>query len=356
MKQYVIKNIPDFIGRVIFKKIISMNGGHISLFVTALFGIVVSCGEPRQKETFSGVTGEKQVRQPYGFELPSIPMILSDEERKAFMVRHYWDRFDFADTVALADKDITEQAFADYLLWLSRVRPAVVSGSVDTLLGRALRMDLKDKVKAGEKLPLAGKWKNPRFDYFARQFRHYLYEPDSPAHDDELYLIVLQRMLAMPELDSFLKIRPQYELNRLWQNRVGSRANNIPYVTSSGRKGSLYGLQAEYVLLFFYDPDCNACQQVRGMLASSEILRRMVESKQLVVLALYCGEEQEHWREYMPVFPSQWINAHDYKQKIRHDEIYDLAAVPSLYLLDKDKIVILKNVAYPQLEQYLRGL
>ena len=52
--------------------------------------------------------------------------------------------------------------------------------------------------------------------------------------------------------------------------------------------------------------------------------------------------------------PAGWINSYDSTVSLKNDEIYDLKAIPTLYLLDKDKKVVLKDVTFNQVEYYLR--
>ena len=54
--------------------------------------------------------------------------------------------------------------------------------------------------------------------------------------------------------------------------------------------------------------------------------------------------------------PAQWINAYDAQQVIRNEELYDLKAIPTLYLLGKNRVVELKDVTYPELAAYLENL
>ncbi len=51
---------------------------------------------------------------------------------------------------------------------------------------------------------------------------------------------------------------------------------------------------------------------------------------------------------------ASWINSYDSTVSLKNDEIYDLKAMPALYLLDKDKKVILKDVTFNQVENYLK--
>ncbi len=43
-------------------------------------------------------------------------------------------------------------------------------------------------------------------------------------------------------------------------------------------------------------------------------------------------------------FPATWINAYDASQTINNEQLYDLRAIPSVYLLDKDKMVRGKDI------------
>ena len=45
--------------------------------------------------------------------IPAIaPSMLSPEEQRAYMVEHYWDKFDFADTTFIAEVDTSHMATA----------------------------------------------------------------------------------------------------------------------------------------------------------------------------------------------------------------------------------------------------
>lgn len=93
-------------------------------------------------------------------------------DRADYLALHYWDCFDFADTALLSCPEITEQAFVDFLSVLPHAREA--AAAVDTLYSRAaVRSEaLYCFIGLGDK---------------------YLYEPNSPMCDEELYILVLRR-------------------------------------------------------------------------------------------------------------------------------------------------------------------
>jgi hypothetical protein len=61
------------------------------------------------------------------------------------------------------------------------------------------------------------------------------------------------------------------------------------------------------------------------------------------VLVIYPDKDLEAWREHLGDYPSSWINAYDKGGVITEQNLYDLKAIPALYLLNKDKIVMAKD-------------
>lgn len=126
-------------------------------------------------------------------------------------------------------------------------------------------------------------------------------------------------------------------LKMAMQNRVGQPANDFTFERITGERGSLYGLRSEYVLLFVSNPGCALCREVREQIASSPMLSEMIERGRLAVLVLYPDEELDAWRAHAGEIPPAWINARDPGCVVRDSGLYDLRAIPSLYLLDADQ-------------------
>ena len=55
-------------------------------------------------------------------------------------------------------------------------------------------------------------------------------------------------------------------------------------------------------------------------------------------------EDLEGWRSYMPIYPENWYNGFDPDLAIRSEKLYNVRAIPSLYLLDENKKVLFKDV------------
>ena len=269
------------------------------------------------------------------FPLPSIPaMLTSAESRAEYIAMHYWDNVDFADTTCLSHPDVMEQAWADYCDILGQVPPPTAR---EAMRGTIRRACAERKV----------------LDYVTGLADKYLYNPNSPMRNEELYIPVLEAMLEAPVLDDTEKLRPKARLELARRNRVGSKAQDFSYTIASGAQGSLYRLEADYILLFFNNPGCEACAATIAELKQAPVINSMQAAGKLQVLSIYPDEELDEWRRHLKDFPREWTVGYDRGLFIQEQELYDLKAIPTLYLLDRGKKVLLKDVTARAAEEYL---
>ena len=193
--------------------------------------------------------------------------------------------------------------------------------------------------------------------HFTNLASKYLYEPNSPFRNEEYYIPVLRHIIALPRMEEPDKSRPRFLLDMALKNRPGEVAADFVYTRTNGSRGRLRRISADYTLLFFNSPDCEDCRRVKGYMAASEYLAGMTgegsaRRPRLVILAVYPDEDVELWRAAS--YPPCMLNVHDASQAISRQRLYDLKAIPCLYLLDADKRVLLKDATVEQVELYLK--
>jgi hypothetical protein len=137
------------------------------------------------------------------------------------------------------------------------------------------------------------------------------------------------------------------------KNRLGTKALDFTYTLASGAQGQLYQLKSEYTLLFINNPGCHACLESINQIKQSPTITRLMSENRLKVLGIYTDQELDEWRKHQPDFPKEWINGYDKKRAIAEQNRYDLRAIPSLYLLDRNKTVLLKDAPAQEIEAYL---
>lgn len=183
----------------------------------------------------------------------------------------------------------------------------------------------------------------------------YLYDPNSPLRNEDFYApFVLERskstLLSPEERKSAAETARRCSLNK-----VGTRAADFRFSDRQGRVRTLYSIKADRILLFFSNPGCNACKEIIDALKSYPEMEKMVSSGELAVLNIYIDEDLKEWYAYMPIYPDSWYNGYDPDYAIRTDMLYDVRAIPSLYLLASDKTVLMKDAPTEKVLRELFG-
>ncbi len=290
------------------------------LVVLSILLLAVACG--RQKQ--SPATSADPQAVPARFKATFPPDSLQGDQMRAWMAAHYWDKLDMADTLFYRQVDTAEMLSA-YIFFVRQY------------------VDRDDPAPLLDLLRRASTVNRPSLDYFAMLTDQVLHNPNSPMRDDELFIPAMETILASPLLDEYDRMAPEHEIRMARLNRVGEPARDFNYTTADGRTSRLYALPSDFVLLFINNPGCEMCREVREAICQSPMLTEMIERRELTVLALYPDEDLAAWRAYSSQIPAAWINAYDRGCRIERGELYDLRAIPSLYLLDRRKRVLVKD-------------
>jgi len=264
------------------------------------------------------------------YKSPNMPLGLSSKEQSDYLPEHYWDRYDFKDVSALGKKGVV----LDYIVLLSKASVESARTSITHTLERA----------SGD---------NMIFSLFVECFNRFFFEIDSQFRDYEKYLAVVQYILNSPAINEQQKQKFIYPKNVITKNRVGSKASDFTFKQKNGVKETLYNIRSEYTMLFFNNPDCENCHIARERIEGAGILNNLIISNKLKILSIYPFKEIEHWSKL--TFPQNWINGYDYEEKIIGEGLYIIRKYPCLYLLDKDKKVLLKETTLDVMEKFLRN-
>jgi hypothetical protein len=231
---------------------------------------------------------------------------------------------------------LLEQSFVDFIDLLSLVPDEVRDQSIQTLLK-----------KAEEERTI--------FTSIIQLSERYLYESGSPFCNEEALFPFIQYALQSLHLNEIEKIRPTYLLNMISKNRLGAIAANFTYKTMLGETGNLHEIKANYTLLYFNDPECEDCKMLIDQLKFSTVVRPFVESGRLQIITVYVNDDMEAWEKHAPDVPSAWIYSYNPEQEINRKDIYNIKQFPTLYLLNKEKEILLKDTSFDNLEKYIQS-
>lgn len=265
------------------------------------------------------------------FPLPSVPdSLVTAESRANYLALHYWDNIDFNDPTIIGNEDISEQGFSNFI----SIMPYVTQKEV-AFAEFISKISLKPDVQ----------------DYFMAVAKKYLAESQSPVFNEELYIMMLQSLLSSDMLDSARRAKYSVILNTEIKNRVGEVATDFEFMLRDGERGRLSEIDAKYILVFFSDPDCDRCNSVKAQIDASAVVRIKLLLGDLALLSVCVEGDTDAWKRIKT--PDEWIDACDEKGEIYDQELYDIPGLPSFYLLDSSHRVILRDVHFQLVENFL---
>lgn len=275
-------------------------------------------------------------------------MMTDRSEAASFLAGHFWDEFTDTSDLGYCDSSIVngvrigelEQAYANYAAVLEMVPLREAASSVSGLFDRISAVERKDT-------------SSNVFEVLSDMTSRYLYDPNSPFRNEDIYLPFVRGLSESAFIPDSRKPGYGYDARMCALNQVGTKAADFVFCDKDGRRYSLYGIRADHVILFFSNPGCTACKQIMDELNSIPRVAEMIGDGSLAVLNIYIDSDLEEWRKYMPIYPDSWYNGYDPDFVIRTEIRYNVRAIPSLYLLDRDKTVIMKDVPQEKLFWWL---
>jgi len=118
---------------------------------------------------------------------------------------------------------------------------------------------------------------------------------------------------------------------------VGQKAPELRLFTPEGSVRSLHGLDAEYVVIYFWESECTHCQRETPVLQE-----------------LYRQYRDAGWTRAIDRYGLEWINVNDAVNRTGFRDTYDIYAIPMVYFLDRDKRILAKGISAEQLRGFLQ--
>lgn len=274
------------------------------------------------------------------FPLPEIPESIKDNrERAIYLSKYYWDSFPFNDTSLISQIEVTEQGLVDYIHILNYIPFNDAKKSLNNLFTQAQE--------------------NPKmYTHFASLFQKYYYDADSPFRNEELYIPTLDIILKSNVLSPSDQEAYDFQREMIHKNRVGTKASDFDYTLFNGEDKRMRDFKSDFLILLFTNPNCSICSDITDEINNSEVLKKVFSHNSfnrnmLTVMSIYPGNDVKQWYEKLSSMPQKnWINGYDNGMVITNKRVYDIKAIPTIYLLDKNKRIILKDTSLEEIESY----
>ncbi|MCD8208188.1 MAG: DUF5106 domain-containing protein [Bacteroidales bacterium] len=300
-----------------------------TVFAVAMVALLLSCGRHK--------TPERQTRPFPSLQIPAL--IAGDNEAEFFYtLEHFWDGL--TDTTQLyvcdsihvggVEADEVRQHFQTYATYLLMCDLPQSQESIRRMYDLAVRCHSVDTL-------------SNIFETLISLADTYLYDPNSPLRDEDVYGALADRLSAYEGFSEEERDRYAYYHRMAALNERGTVAADFAFRDARGRERNLHSISADYILLFFSNPGCHACKEIIETLSDQLNVDALIAAGKLAVVNIYIDEDRQGWYDYMPIYPTNWYNGYDPYLLIRGETLYNVRAIPSLYLLDRDFRVLLKD-------------
>ena len=111
---------------------------------------------------------------------------------------------------------------------------------------------------------------------------------------------------------------------------IGSLAPTFSYIDDEGNQIDLSKIDSENTILFFYKPDCQKCIREKRILG-------LIKNRHENLTILYINISEDNYSKVSQDIAVQ----------------YDITTTPSIYILDKEKRIIAKNIKAEEIEFHL---
>ncbi|MGQ8337897.1 thioredoxin-like domain-containing protein [Sunxiuqinia sp. A32] len=148
-----------------------------------------------------------------------------------------------------------------------------------------------------------------------------------------------------------IKLEVFYRRNNL----MGMKARELVLEDAAGEYHSLHQLTTPYTLLVFWEPNCSHCKTEIPKLYEDIFLK--ANPSQLAIYAVYTQDNLEEWQDFISDNEiNDWINVWDPQHTSQFNLLYNVRSTPTIYLLDKDKIIVAKNMSVDNAKRILESL
>ena len=257
---------------------------------------------------------------------------------------HYWDGVNFFDD-RLARTPFFENKLDRYFEQVVVQQPDSIIKEIDWMMGYA---SVNEEMQKFLLLKFINRYLNQKYMWedaiFVHLYQKYLSQKDYPWLTENGKKTITDRAY------------------NLMANIFGSPAADINLPDSTGKNVSLYSVEAPFTVVFIWDPTCGHCKEVAPRIDSLYQNKWKNLGVKIYAMAKETEGNKKDWLKFISDNKLQWQHVYYSKEadKARinagtpgYSQLYDVQSFPTIYLLDKDKRIIAKKLAFEQMDEIL---
>jgi thiol-disulfide isomerase/thioredoxin len=165
-------------------------------------------------------------------------------------------------------------------------------------------------------------------------------------------------------------------VSELQNSLIGLTAANLILTDTTEKKWiSLYDIKTEYTVLYFWDPNCGHCKTQTPKLQQLYEQKLKPRGVEVLAVAYATGDAFADWKKFIVDNKLTFINVgltktiyeqmmkdpapllqYTTMESLYYSDVYDVFSTPKVFVLDKDKKILLKQISVETLEVYMDEL
>ena len=261
---------------------------------------------------------------------PKIREGVADNIKVYHFRNEFWDNVDFSDR-RLIRTPVIKNKLIRYMKELTPQNPDSVFASAKRLVDMTLTY--------------------PEYYKFFANWITIQYEPSKcTLMDPEAVFVKMARNYFTRERafwsDSMEVYAIQNRAMEMGQSLVGSKAPNVISTDPDGNQKALLDLTSDYIIVYMFNPQCEHCLVQTPQLVE---WHKKWKNKGADVFGIALDTNQEEWTAYLKKYGMNWTNVNDPTNRSIYAKYY-VDVTPELYVINKDRIIIGKNLKVDQIE------
>lgn len=279
---------------------------------------------------------------------PAIPVVNGKADSLypyRYVKDHYWDDVNFNDN-RLLRTPFFELKLDDYFKTMVPQDPDSIINEVKYML---LSARTGKEIYAYLLTKFTNKYMNPEFMGQDKVFV-YLFE-NFYAKGDTMLLNPASRKTITERAYS------------LMANQIGQAAPPLNLVDTTGKTMPLYNLSGPFTIVTFWDPNCSHCKEEIPKLDSMYKAKWKKYGVAVYSVNIY-ENEIPAWKKFIKErnLSPEWVQAYETREAKtagekaglpNYRQLYDIYKTPTVYLLDKDKHIIAKQLSLEQFDELI---
>jgi len=277
------------------------------------------------------------MREP---EIPDIPLLPNGRKDSTFAYRyilaHYWDGTDFTDDRLLRTPvfDNKLKKFVDKVLYQN---PDTIIKELDKLIEKARP--------------------NPEMFKYLVWYATYHSESSEIMGFDRIFVHVVDTYYITHQatwerqsvVENLIK-----KANRLRPLLIGEIPPNMIMLDTNNQPVSMYSIKSNFLILFFWDPDCGHCEQEIPKL--KDFYDKEKDSLGIKIFAVCADSSLVKWKSAIKKRKMDWINVNGPRTLTgNYHDLYDVTTTPVVYILNNRKEIIAKRLVTEQFLQFFKN-